>query len=438
MVDLKGGPTRILPTARGIEKNTNDRKRTFWRAFHLLFYILHLYILFLFLDKFILVKNRIQTFDGFHFSKDCLFLAAAVPPPLDCTNTWRKRRKGGGVGDSSNYPASLPLSRFFFFSSWSSSTSFFQPLLMERRHPNITTTGPFPPNPAATVTYRRKGRRCILLPFRGGGRYDCGFGVSPLSSRRRRGRRRNTNFSTSTCYHSPSLSSSSIRTSLSSTFSGRLPASSSCSSSSSGVPPMFLIGQGYDIHRLSTCSTAPLILGGVSIPADLGVVAHSDGDVVLHSLVDAIFGALGLPDIGFFFPDTDAKWKGASSSIFVEKAVEEMKKRDYRINNVDVTILLEKPKLKNYKQAIKQQTGNLLNCPYVNVKARTHEQVDATGRGEAIECHTVVLLKKASWREGADKKRTTRSRASLYRESIKQRDTDGEKDTTTTATAASI
>ncbi|KAJ1399129.1 2-C-methyl-D-erythritol 2,4-cyclodiphosphate synthase chloroplast precursor [Ochromonadaceae sp. CCMP2298] len=160
------------------------------------------------------------------------------------------------------------------------------------------------------------------------------------------------------------------------------------------VEPALRIGHGYDIHRL--IEGTPLVIGGVTIPYKLGADAHSDGDAVYHSIVDAILGALTLPDIGQLFPDNDPSWRGADSSIFMIEAVKRMDERGYRIGNLDVTLILQAPKVKDIKPAMKENIVRLLKTTpgRVNVKARTHELVDSVGEGRAYECHVVVLLEK--------------------------------------------
>ncbi|CAM9644145.1 unnamed protein product [Pylaiella littoralis] len=158
-------------------------------------------------------------------------------------------------------------------------------------------------------------------------------------------------------------------------------------------PPM-LIGHGFDIHRL--VEGKELVIGGVNIPYELGADAHSDGDVIYHSVVDAILGALGLPDIGQLFPDNDPDWSGADSSIFMEEAYRRMDSRGFRVGNVDVTLILQKPKVMDIKPLMRANIVRLLHTTNgrVNVKARTHEKVDSVGEGRAMACHVVVLLEK--------------------------------------------
>ena len=158
---------------------------------------------------------------------------------------------------------------------------------------------------------------------------------------------------------------------------------------------MIVIGHGRDIHRLSK-DGKPLILGGVLIPSEKKVIAHSDGDVLLHALSDALFGALALGDIGTFFPSEDEANKDLDSKIILSKALEEVKKRDLTIDHVDIDIILEKPRLREYIPLIKKSLCTLLNRfePQVSIKAQTNEGLDAIGRGEAIECQVVVILAK--------------------------------------------
>lgn len=154
----------------------------------------------------------------------------------------------------------------------------------------------------------------------------------------------------------------------------------------------FRIGHGWDLHRLEPGHK--LIVGGLQLEHDRGCDAHSDGDVVYHALTDAILGALGMDDIGQLFPDNDPKWKGADSRVFVEEAVRRMHGAGYAVGNVDVTIVLQKPKISPHKAAMKQNLAGLLGAELaqINVKGKTHEKVDAIGEGRAIGCHVVVML----------------------------------------------
>jgi 2-C-methyl-D-erythritol 2,4-cyclodiphosphate synthase len=159
---------------------------------------------------------------------------------------------------------------------------------------------------------------------------------------------------------------------------------------------MFRTGLGFDNHRLA--AGRPLVLGGVEIPAPVGEVAHSDGDVLIHALCDAIYGAVGRGDIGEHFPDTEAKWKGAPSLVFLEHALGTAKERGYRVVNVDATVFLEKVKLSPHKARIAESLRRAmagyweLEADAVNVKAKTAEGCDAVGRGEAIAAAVAVLL----------------------------------------------
>ena len=156
------------------------------------------------------------------------------------------------------------------------------------------------------------------------------------------------------------------------------------------------IGLGHDTHRLS--AGRPLVLGNVTIPHDLGAVGHSDADVLLHAIVDALLGAAGLGDIGEWFPNTDPRWSGADSSLFLSHALESIGRRDWSIVNLDCTITAEKPKLTPWKPAIRKRLSELLGIPEdcINVKAKSGEGVGPVGRCEAIEAHAIVLLQRVS------------------------------------------
>jgi 2-C-methyl-D-erythritol 2,4-cyclodiphosphate synthase len=149
------------------------------------------------------------------------------------------------------------------------------------------------------------------------------------------------------------------------------------------------IGHGYDIHRLKPGGT--LVLAGVAVAEGLSPVAHSDGDVVLHAVVDAILGAIGKGDIGEMFPNSEARWKDAPSHVFLGGALKEMRAAGYRIVNLDVTILAERPRLKPFKPQMVEFLEKIIEAP-VSIKAGTNEGCDAIGRGEAIAAHAVVLL----------------------------------------------
>lgn len=165
------------------------------------------------------------------------------------------------------------------------------------------------------------------------------------------------------------------------------------------------VGHGFDLHRLEPLAEngagegRPLIVGGIHIEHDLGPVGHSDGDAVLHAVTDAILGALGEPDIGQLFPDTSPKWKGADSKIFLDEAISRMKQRGYCIGNMDITVILQRPKISPYKDAIRTKLAGLLGISpnQVNLKGKTHEKLDALGDGKGIAVHVVCLLWPNVW-----------------------------------------
>ena len=153
------------------------------------------------------------------------------------------------------------------------------------------------------------------------------------------------------------------------------------------------IGFGTDIHRL--VEGRKLVLAGVHVPAPFGELAHSDGDVIYHACMDAILGALALGDIGKHFPDTDVCYKDIDSSELFKKVVVLMKDKGYKINNIDVMVTLEKPKLKDYVELMRHNIAHILETSIdnVSVKAGTNEGLDALGRGEAVKAEVIVLLK---------------------------------------------
>lgn len=152
------------------------------------------------------------------------------------------------------------------------------------------------------------------------------------------------------------------------------------------------VGLGHDRHRLAP--GRPLILGGVRIEHELGLDGHSDADVLLHAITDALLGALGLGDIGEWFPNTDPRWQGADSVIFLQAATGEIRGRGWEIGNLDCTVHAERPKLSPLKPAIRSRLAELLAIPEdrINVKAKTGERVGPVGRQEAIDADAVVLL----------------------------------------------
>ncbi len=152
------------------------------------------------------------------------------------------------------------------------------------------------------------------------------------------------------------------------------------------------VGLGYDLHRL--VEGRPLMLGGLRIPYARGLLGHSDADVVLHALCDALLGALGQPDIGELFPDQDPRWQGTDSQRFVTEALRRVLAAGYEVGNVDLVIHAQEPKLGPYKAQIRESIAELLGltADAVGVKATTNEGLDAIGRGEAIACWAAVLI----------------------------------------------
>ena len=152
------------------------------------------------------------------------------------------------------------------------------------------------------------------------------------------------------------------------------------------------IGHGYDVHRL--IEGRALILGGVNIPYALGLDGHSDADVLLHAVMDALLGAAGLRDIGYHFPDTDMRYKGADSMELLGCVAEKIRAAGYRVSNVDVTMIAQAPKLKPYIPQMMENIAAKLEIPVprVNVKATTEERLGFTGAGEGMSCHAVCLL----------------------------------------------
>lgn len=152
------------------------------------------------------------------------------------------------------------------------------------------------------------------------------------------------------------------------------------------------IGFGYDSHRFE--DGRPLVLGGVRIPGAPGLRGHSDADVLLHAVIDALLGAAALGDIGSHFPDTDEKWKGADSARLLESVVDEVARAGYRVGNIDATVICERPKLRPHIDAIRARMAALLGADVgcVSVKGKTNEKMDDVGAGVGIEVHCVALL----------------------------------------------
>lgn len=159
---------------------------------------------------------------------------------------------------------------------------------------------------------------------------------------------------------------------------------------------MLRIGQGFDLHKL--VDNRQLILGGVNIPFDKGLLGHSDADVLIHAIIDAILGALNLGDIGTLFPDNDTKFKDIDSRVLLRQVKQHVNKNNYRLINIDSTIIIEKPKLSPYIEKIKATLAlDLeLEVTQVSVKAKTSEGIGIVGTGEAVVAQSVVLLERLS------------------------------------------
>mgnify|MGYP002515711970 FL=1 len=153
------------------------------------------------------------------------------------------------------------------------------------------------------------------------------------------------------------------------------------------------IGYGYDSHVFDAAK--PLVLGGVLIPGAPGLKAHSDGDVLLHALIDALFGAIAHGDIGSHFPDADPRWAGADSTVLLAAAVAEVRSAGHEVENLDCTVICEKPRLRPHVDAIRARLSQLLSIPVgcVSVKGKTNEKMDDVGAGRGIVAHAVVLLR---------------------------------------------
>ncbi|MEH6942033.1 2-C-methyl-D-erythritol 2,4-cyclodiphosphate synthase [Bacillus sp. JJ722] len=157
---------------------------------------------------------------------------------------------------------------------------------------------------------------------------------------------------------------------------------------------MFRIGQGFDVHQL--VEGRPLIIGGITIPYEKGLLGHSDADVLLHTVADACLGAVGEGDIGKHFPDTDPDFEGADSAKLLQHVWMLVKEKGYELGNVDCTIIAQKPKMLPYIEAMRSRIAELLEAPVelVNVKATTTEKLGFTGRGEGIAAQVAILIKK--------------------------------------------
>ena len=156
------------------------------------------------------------------------------------------------------------------------------------------------------------------------------------------------------------------------------------------------IGHGYDVHRL--CEDRKLILGGVDIPYEKGLLGHSDADVLVHAVMDSLLGALALGDIGKHFPDTDPKYSGADSIVLLKHVYNLIKEKGYKLGNIDATILAQKPKLAPYIDSMRKNIADAMGCDVsqVSVKATTEEKLGFTGEGLGISSHCIALLEKVN------------------------------------------
>jgi 2-C-methyl-D-erythritol 2,4-cyclodiphosphate synthase len=156
--------------------------------------------------------------------------------------------------------------------------------------------------------------------------------------------------------------------------------------------PVFRIGHGYDVHCFGEGEY--IVLGGVRIPHHHGFVAHSDGDVLMHSLCDAMLGSIAAGDIGQHFPDTDDRYKDVGSSMFLEHAMQLIEEQGYMIANIDVSIIAQSPKLSPYIQQMRKKLGQLLSLQVnqINIKATTTERLGFTGREEGVAVHSVIMI----------------------------------------------
>ncbi len=154
----------------------------------------------------------------------------------------------------------------------------------------------------------------------------------------------------------------------------------------------YRVGLGYDLHR--TQSDRPLVLANITIPHETGLVGHSDADVVIHALIDAITGAAALPDVGEMFPNTDARYQGINSANLLDAVMLELAKTRWCLVNVDIVVIAQRPKLAPHKPAMRNRLAELLKIPLdrVNIKGKTNELMDAIGQEKAIACHCVALL----------------------------------------------
>ena len=160
--------------------------------------------------------------------------------------------------------------------------------------------------------------------------------------------------------------------------------------------PKLRIGNGYDIHRL--VEGRDLIIGGIKLrhPNNLGLDGHSDADVLIHSIMDALLGALSLGDIGKYFPPSDEKWKNADSLFLLSQVIDLVRKEGWEVNNIDTVIVAERPKIKPHVESMKKNISKVLKIDinFIGIKATTNEKLGPEGREEGISCHSVVLLER--------------------------------------------
>jgi 2-C-methyl-D-erythritol 2,4-cyclodiphosphate synthase len=159
--------------------------------------------------------------------------------------------------------------------------------------------------------------------------------------------------------------------------------------------PVFRIGQGWDVHAL--VPGRPLVIGGVQIPFSLGLLGHSDADVLLHAIIDALLGAMALGDIGKYFPDTDMQWKNADSKKLLLQVKEEMLSRRWEIMNIDATVIAQAPKLASHIPDMCKQIADILglDISQINIKAKTAEKLGPVGQGMSVEAQAVALIQSA-------------------------------------------
>jgi len=165
---------------------------------------------------------------------------------------------------------------------------------------------------------------------------------------------------------------------------------------------MIRIGQGFDVHRFAEPEAGrPLVLMGLTVPHDRGLAGHSDADVMVHALMDALLGAAGLGDIGQHFPDTDATYKGADSTELLERVMSTLRERGWRVVNADVLLIGERPKIGPHREAMRERIAPLLGVvpDCLNVKATTTEKLGFTGRGEGLAAQAVVLIESETERQ---------------------------------------